>query len=185
MPFLTTGEIAGAYRVSIPTVKRWIREGYLTASRTTGGHYRISKNEFQRFQTAHGLASPPRPEVRILIVDDEANLVDLLVEYLAGDPRAFKLETATDGYEALIKVGGFKPTILILDVLMPRLDGIEVCRRLKANPETRAIGILGITGHPDSIPALVDAGAQACLAKPLRLGELGRELDRLLASMES
>jgi len=120
-------------------------------------------------------------EIRILIADDEPAIVDMLVDLLADDARGFKLETATDGYEALIKVGAFKPSVLILDVVMPRLDGIEVCRRLKAEPETRAIKILGITGYPDTIPALLEAGVDACLTKPPDVRQVQQALERLLA----
>ena len=123
-------------------------------------------------------------ETRILVVDDQADIVDLLVDFLSKDPRRFKIETATDGYEALIKVGEFKPSILILDARMPLLDGIEVCRRLKGNPRTWAMRILGVTGYPDMIPALLAAGADACLPKPVELAQLREELERALASLE-
>jgi CheY-like chemotaxis protein len=109
-------------------------------------------------------------------------VVDLFVDLLTEDPRGFLLDTATDGYEALIKVGTFQPTLLILDALMPRLDGVEVCRRLKAAPETRAIQILGITGYPDMVPALIEAGADVCLTKPLDLRLVQEALQRLLVS---
>ncbi len=185
---ITVGQAARHCQVSLPGFKRWIRAGRLAAFRTPGGHYRIQVREFQRFLKQYGMPSyysAGAAEIRILVVDDETEMVDLLVDFLAGDPRRFKLETATDGYEALIKVGAFKPSILILDVVMPRLDGIQVCRRLKAEPETRATKILGITGYPDAIPGLLEAGADACLAKPLDLLEVKRGLDRLLASLEA
>lgn len=182
--FLTTGEAAAHCQVSIPALKRWIRDGRLRAMRTPGGHSRIELREFQRFLQEHGMPaySVPSTETRILIVDDEPPILDVFVERLASGPRRFKLETAGDGYEALIKVGAFQPTLLILDVAMPRLDGIEVCRRLKATPETRAIKILGITGYPHTIPGLLEAGADACLTKPLDFQQVERELERLLAS---
>jgi CheY-like chemotaxis protein len=123
-------------------------------------------------------------ETRILIADDEPPLVKLLVDVLAADPRGLALDTATDGYEALIKVGAFRPTILILDVLMPGLDGIEVCRRLKADNRGQAIKILGITAHPAAIPALIEAGADLCLAKPIDLVSLEQAIDRLLDPRE-
>ena len=96
------------------------------------------REEFQRFLREHGMPpyAAPVSEARILIVDDEPEMVELLMEFLAKDPRGFKLETATDGYEALIKIGAFRPSLVLLDILMPRVDGIEVCRRLKADPET-------------------------------------------------
>jgi len=185
--YLTVGEAARHCRVSPPALRAWIRDGKLRAFRTLGKHCRIELKEFQRFLREHGMPPypAPPPETRILVVDDQPRIVDVLVDFLAGDPRGFKLETATDGYEALIKVGAFNPALLILDVAMPRLDGIEVCRRLKADPETRAIKILGITGYPDMIPPLLRAGADACLAKPLVLATVQQEIDRLLGGLEA
>lgn len=179
---LTAGDAARHCQVSIPALKRWIREGRLAAFKTPGGHYRVELREFQRFLKQYGMPAyqVPSSEARILIVDDETPIVDALVEFLSGDPRGFKLETATDGYEALIRVGSFKPSVLILDVVMPRLDGLEACRRLKAASETQAIKILGLTGYPETIPALMEAGAEACLAKPLDLTQVKQELERVL-----
>ncbi len=179
---ITTGQAARHCEVSVPTIRRWIRDGRLPGFTTAGRHLRIALADFQQFLARHGMPPyrPARSEIRILIVDDEPDLVATIVELLAADPRGFKVETAADGYEALIKVGLFKPTLLILDVLMPQLDGIKVCRRLKAEPETRAVKILGITGYPDAIPRLLAAGADGCLVKPLDLAQLGEELDRLL-----
>jgi len=186
-PFLTTGEVAHHCQVSIPAVKHWIRDGRLGAFRTPGGHSRIPLDRFQQFLRQHGMPSYPVPSegTRILVVDDEPDIVDIFVELLAGDPRGFKIETATDGYEALIKMGAFQPSLLILDVVMPRLDGVEVCRRLRGDPRTRAIKILGITGYPAMIPSLIEAGADACLTKPLDLRTVREELEHLLALAEA
>jgi excisionase family DNA binding protein len=179
---ITTQTAADHCQVSIPTLKRWIQSGSLLTFRTPGGHHRILVSDFQRFLRAEGLppyVPGPGPE-RILVADDDPGTVQVLLETLAMDPRGFSLESATDGYEALVKVGAFKPTVLILDVLMPALNGIEVCRRLRAGAETSEMKILGITGQPGLIPALMQAGADGCLAKPWRLEELRAELDRLL-----
>jgi CheY-like chemotaxis protein len=127
---------------------------------------------------------PPASPTRILIVDDELQVVDFFVDLLTEDPRGFLLDTATNGYEALIKVGTFQPSLLILDAVMPRLDGVEVCRRLKAAPATRAMRILGITGYSNMVPALLEAGADACLVKPLAFQLVQEELQRLMASLE-
>ncbi len=181
--YLTTGQASRHCQVSIPALKGWIRDGRLSAFKTPGGHSRIELREFQRFLQKHGMPAYPvsSSASRILIVDDEPLIVNLFVELLARDPRAFNVETATNGYDALIKVGAFKPSLLILDVIMPQLDGVEVCRRLKRDPETRAIRILGITGYPDSIPELIEAGADGCLTKPINLRTMQPELERLLS----
>lgn len=121
------------------------------------------------------------PVTRILIVDNEPRIVDVLVNLLTGDPREFRLETAMDGEDALLKVEAFDPSLLILDVVMRGLHGIDVCRRLKRNPERRTIKILGLTGYPTFVPALRKAGADACLTKPFDLWQVQQAVDRLIA----
>lgn len=180
---LTTRQAAAHCRVSIPTLRRWIRAGDLHAYLTPGGHRRIDLDEFQRFLAAQG--RPPYPDgagarTRLLIVDDEPLVVAMLVDLLSGGP--FTVETATDGYEALVKVGTFRPAVIILDAVLPGLDGVEACRCLRRLPETRDIRILGVTGHPSMAPVLRGAGADACVSKPLDPNLVVRELERLAAS---
>src|SRR5215831_20764345 len=119
---LTTGQAASHCQVSTPTVKTWIREGRLRAFKTPGGHARIAVDEFQRFLKRHRMPiyPTPPPPAGVLIVDDEPQLVEMLVEFLTHHPRGFKIETASDGYEALIKLGSLRPALLILDAMMPK-----------------------------------------------------------------
>jgi two-component system OmpR family response regulator len=186
MRFLTTGQIAASCQVTIPTVKRWIREGHLAAFQTAGGHFRVTEDEFRRFQEAHrmpvdrgGVEAEPPP--RILIVDDDTALLDTLWEALSWDGR-YKVEVAQDGYEGLIKVGSFAPRLLILDIRMPGLNGFQVCRRVKADPATRDTRILAITGHGGhhTREQILEAGADGYLDKPISLEALQAEVARLL-----
>lgn len=182
-PFLTTGEVAAAYGVSIPTVKRWIRDGYLKAVRTTGGHCRISRTEFLRFQMAHGGPAVGQGPPRILVVDDDQNVLNSLVDAL-GLERGYKVEGAGDGYEGLVKVGTFRPHLVILDIRMPGLDGFRVCERLKADPIARATKILALTAYSDEDVRrrILQAGADGFLPKPFQLSELQAEVARLLGA---
>lgn len=116
----------------------------------------------------------------MLLVDDEPLVVQMLHDLLLDG--AFAIETATDGYEALVKVGTFRPALIILDVVMAGLDGIEACRCLRRMPETRDVRILGMTGHPSMVPVLLGAGADACVTKPLDLDLVCREIERLAVS---
>jgi two-component system, OmpR family, response regulator len=186
MRFLTTGQIAGACQVTIPTVKRWIREGHLAAFQTAGGHFRVTEEEFRRFQEAHRMPverTGPEAEAlpRILIVDDDAALLDTLWEALSWDGR-YKVEVAQDGYEGLIKVGSFAPNLLVLDIRMPGLNGFQVCRRVKTDPATRDIKILAITGQSvhHTREQILEAGADGFLEKPIRLDDLQAEVARLI-----
>lgn len=183
---ITTGEAATHCRVSLQALRRWIREGRLKAFQTPGKHARIEVAEFQRFLAECGM--PPYPAgqglgaPRVLVVEDDPQVLQILTSLLAERSRELAVETAVDGYDALIKVGTFKPTFLILDVVMPRLDGLEVCRRLKAQPETRDIKILAVTGHLGMAESVLAAGAEACVTKPFDFDLLSRELERFLGS---
>ena len=179
---LTTRQAAAHCRVSIPTLRRWIRTGALGAHLTPGGHRRIDRDEFQRFLRAEGRpAYPVAPDARtrVLLVDDEPLVVQMLRDVLAD--QQFAIETAADGYEALVKVGTFRPALIILDVVLAGLDGIEACRCLRRLPETRAVRILGVTGHPSMVPVLLGAGADACVTKPLDVDVVVQEIKKLLS----
>jgi len=169
--------------VSIPTLRRWIRAGQLGAHLTPGGHRRIDLHEFQRFLRAQGRPAYPiasEPRTRVLLVDDEPLMLQMLHDLLVDGP--FAIETATDGYEALVKVGTFRPALIILDVVLAGLDGVEACRCLRRLPETRDVRILGVTGHPSMVPVLLGAGADACVTKPLDLDVVCREISRLTSA---
>ena len=121
---------------------------------------------------------------RVLVVEDDPDVLRILTSLLASYPRASTVETAVDGYEALIKVGTFRPSLLILDVVMPKLDGVEVCRRLRANPGTRHIKIVAITGRTDLVKEVLAAGADACLTKPFNFDRMDKELERFLPAAD-
>ena len=84
---------------------------------------------------------PHRP--RILIADDNPQGVELLDAYLAGSD--YDLAVATDGEDTLAKVASFHPDLILLDVMMPKISGFEVCKRLRSNPATRDIAIVMVT----------------------------------------
>jgi excisionase family DNA binding protein len=177
--FLTTGQVASACQVSIPTVKRWIREGHLSAFQVTGGHYRITRAELDRFLTAHGIPRTGPGAVRVLVVDDEAMLVEALGEVLRLAER-YEVETAGDGYEGLLRIGTFRPHLLVLDVRMPGIDGFQICRKVKADPATKDVAILAITASLELRDEILAAGADAFLGKPFDLAVLLAEVERLI-----
>ncbi|MFQ5540165.1 MAG: response regulator [Candidatus Binatia bacterium] len=181
MQFLTTGEFAQACQISIPTVKRWIREGHLAAFRTAGGHYRITEQEFKRFKLASGMPEREEGRPRILIIEDDQVLCDEMAEALSWDER-YEVEAAGEGYGGLIKVGTFFPHLLILDLRMPGLDGFQVCKRVKGDPVTRSIKVLAITAYPEhnARERILKMGADIFLEKPIQLVKLQAEVAQLL-----
>ena len=123
-------------------------------------------------------ARPPR----VLIADDNPQGVELLEAYLAGTD--YETQTAADGEETLRKVHEWKPDVILLDVMMPRISGFEVCKRLRADAQTRAIGVLMITAldQPSDIDRAVEAGTDDFLTKPINKAEL---LLRVRAALKS
>jgi excisionase family DNA binding protein len=181
MRYLTTGEVARRCQVTVGTVKNWIEAGQLEAFRTPGRHFRIPSSALRRFQATFGFpAAHDRP--RILVVDDEADFVDLAVETLTDLLPQARIESAGGGYEALLKIGSFEPHVLILDLRMPALDGFEVCRRVKEAPESKGIKILATTGFVDAEAEslALACGADAFFGKLEGFGALGRGVQELL-----
>ena len=109
---------------------------------------------------------------KILIADDNPQNVELLEAYLAD--VECEIETAVDGEETLQRVASFRPDLLLLDVMMPRLSGFEVCRKLRANPETRDLMILMVTAlnETSDYDRGVQAGTDDFLSKPVNKVEL-------------
>ena len=110
--------------------------------------------------------TPPTP--RVLIADDNAQNVELLEAYLAaGD---WDIRTAADGEETLARVRDWQPDLILLDIMMPKISGFEVCKRLRADPRTRDIAVLMITGldRPSDMDKAVDAGTDDFVTKPIK-----------------
>lgn len=117
---------------------------------------------------------------RILIADDNAANRELLEAYLLG--MDCELETAVDGEDALAKIAEFRPDLILLDVMMPKLSGFEVCRQLKDAPETARMMVLMVTAlnEPGDIERAVDAGTDDFLSKPVNRIELIKRVENML-----
>ncbi len=180
----TTGEVAEFCDVTINAVKKWIAAGKLPAFRTPGGHYRIERSDFKAFVEKFKLHIKDRlfkENKKILIVDDEEAVRAFIRGAIEASGEEYTLETACDGYEALIKIGSFNPQLLILDIRMPRIDGFEVCRRIKADENTKNIRIIAVSAYgSDELLKMKQSGADITLRKPLNMKELLRSVRSLL-----
>ena len=116
------------------------------------------------------------------MVDDQQDFIDLAVDGLKDLVPGAKVEGACGGYEALLRIGSFQPSILLLDLRMPGLDGFEVCRRVKEAPATKATRIVAMTGFADeeAQQLAMTCGADAFVTKREGLTALGRQIKGLL-----
>ena len=184
----TTGDVAAHCHVSQETVTNWIKRGQLLAYSTPGRHRRILLTDFQSFLVDHGM--PPvemetrgSDDRRVLVVDDEPDIVSVVVNLLKRDER-YVLETAADGFDAGLQIITFNPDLVILDLMMPYLDGFSVCQRIKSSAQTSHIKVLIITGHADqaNIDRALSSGADFCLTKPFRIHDLEAKVDELFST---
>lgn len=182
--FLTTHQIAALIGVSERTVANWIDRGHLDAFRTPGGHRRVSPPSLRRFLTARNIPVPEdlNDEVRILIVEDDPMVAETLKGLLVAGDAGYEVAAIGDGVTALIHIGDRKPQVVILDILMPGMDGLEVCRKIRENPEVRDVQVIFVTGRTDIDPVAVrrTTGARDVLFKPIRGAELREAVDRAL-----
>lgn len=174
--YLTPNEVADLLMVSPVTVRQWAQKGMLKALTTPGGHRRYTRQHVELFARKHGIAlqPPAHDNLRILVVDDDEQLTRYLCELLTHHDDNIAIETAENGFEAGRKVHLFNPDIVLLDLMMPGLDGFAVCQLIKDDPSTASIRIIAMTGYhtSDNVNQIVNAGAECCLAKPVKVEEL-------------
>ena len=117
---------------------------------------------------------------KILIADDNQANVELLDAYLSG--RDYEIETAENGAETLEKVKSFAPDLILLDIMMPKLSGFEVCEKLKADPKTEGIMILMVSALSErgDIERAVNVGCDDYLSKPVNKFELLKRVENML-----
>ncbi len=174
--YLTPAEVARLLMVSPVTVRQWAQKGALKSKATLGGHRRFSLQDIQEFARSRGLklVNESKDSIRILIVDDDVQVSKMLSELLSLLPYVIETLTAIDGFEAGSKVQSFQPDIVLMDLMMPGMNGFETCRRLKQDPATKGIRVVAMTGYPspENVEKIIQTGAEACLVKPIVRNQL-------------
>jgi excisionase family DNA binding protein len=173
----STHDVAKICCVTPTTVIRWIEDGLIPAFKTVGGHRRVRRGDLERVCKERGIPFnvPAGTEVgRILVVDDEPVVLDLVRDVVTELDHKFQVQVAPDAFDAGRLVVSFRPQLIFLDLMMPGVDGFEVCSRLKADSATRDTEVIAITGYytEANCERILSAGAAACLRKPLDVREV-------------
>ncbi len=181
----TTGEAAKICKVSQQTIIRCFDNGQLKGFRVPGSRFRrIPREALYKFMKDNGIPTDALEsgKRKVLLVDDDADLVDLMTKVLEEDGR-FEVRIASNGFDAGMMVKEYRPDLIVLDVMLPDINGKEVCHRVRADTTLEDVRILCISGmiEEDKIQELRLSGADDFLHKPFDIEEL---IDRMCSLLE-
>ncbi len=180
----TTGEAAEICRVSQQTIIRCFDSGRLKGFRVPGSKFRrIPRQNLIKFMRDNNipLDNLDSGRKKVLVVDDDAEIVELISDILTRDGR-FEIKTASSGYEAGMTTQMFRPDLILLDYMLPDVNGNVVCQTIRSNPEfenTRIIIVSGVIKQ-DEIDQLLRSGASDFVRKPFTISELTEKIDAAL-----
>lgn len=172
----TTGEAAKICKVSQQTIIRCFDNGTLKGFRVPGSRFRrIPRDQLFAFMKDNGIPTDALEsgKRKVLIVDDDEDLVELLVDAFERDGR-FDIRTANNGFDAGMQVKEFRPDLVVLDVMLPDINGKEVCQRVRSDQTLESVQIICISGmvEQDKVQDLRDAGANDFIQKPFNIDAL-------------
>lgn len=178
----TTFEAARICHVTHHSIKNWIRQGLIKASRTPGGHYRILEKDLDEFREKYDMfpKDASAKKYKIMVVDDDPEALQLIENILGKDEyEIIKVSNATEvGIKSVI----LSPDVILLDFLMPEINGFEVCRALRNNDITKNIPIMAVTclTKESDIERIFACGADEYLAKPFKVDQLIEKVKELV-----
>ena len=180
----TTGEAAEICRVSQQTIIRCFDAGRLDGFRVPGSRFRrIPRQNLIKFMKDNNipLDSIESGKRKVLIVDDDAEIVELIVEVLERDGR-LEVKTASSGYDAGMATQRFRPELILLDYMLPDVNGNVVCQTIRRNTEFENIKIIIVSGvvKEDEIAQLLKSGAEDFIRKPFNITELTDKITAVL-----
>lgn len=174
--YLMPAEVAELLAVSVVTVRNLVEKGELKSMSTSGGHRRFRYKDVIQYARNHGLELNLQESnsYKILIVDDDEQYLKMLEMMLNGLPFQLEVETAKNGFQAGFKAKQNIPDLLLLDIRMSGISGIEVAGAIKEDPETAGVRIIAMTGYADDDMSreMKQSGAETILQKPFTKEEL-------------
>ncbi|MDA3963182.1 MAG: response regulator [Planctomycetota bacterium] len=199
---LSLGRIAKLCHVSRTTVYRWIINGHLKAYTLPSGHFRVKPDDLSSFCQSFGIpdpklaaaeeAPPPAPspaKLRVLIADDHPDMVLVLRKVVERYLPDAEIHEAVNGVDTCIAVGTIEPQLVLLDIMMPGMDGFAVLQELLRRPELNDSRVLVVSAYEpfDRVLELERQYEQvvACLRKPISVEGLGSQLRAIAGSFHS
>jgi len=180
----TTGEAAAVCKVSQQTIIRCFDSGRLQGFRVPGSRFRrIPREELLRFMRDNNIPTDvlEGSTKRVLVVDDDPGIRELFEDLLGRDPR-FSVRSAASGYDAGMLTQSYRPHLIVLDYMLPDINGNVVCQSVRENPDTQHAKVIIVSGvvEQDRVDELLKAGADEFMKKPFNIRELVSKMEKLL-----
>jgi len=180
----TTGEVAKICNLSQQTIIRCFDAGRVEGFRIPGSRFRrIPHESLIKFMQSNDIpiSSLQSGKKKILIVDDDAEIIEMMVDVLVRDGR-FEVKSASSGYEGGIMTEQFRPDLIILDYMLPDVNGNIVCRTIKQNPDFADIVVIIVSEgvKKEEIDDLKQAGAEDFIKKPFNITQLVDKITSIL-----
>jgi excisionase family DNA binding protein len=158
---LTTTEAARLMGFHVNTLKNWVRDNKMPAFKTLGGHYRIRTLDLVRTLRENGIPIPSQlePRFNIAVIDEDASFQAQVKGAFSSRPGTFEIKPFLNGFDALVGIGRGIPDMIILNVRLPQMDGLQLLSKLKSNSETEAIKVLAVADNPQEAKSALAAGA--------------------------
>jgi excisionase family DNA binding protein len=181
----TTHEVSKICKVDITSVINWVNSGKIKAYKTPGGHRRIKRSDLIVFLKQYNF--PVSEDVfetapTILVVEDDEAMRDFAKNAIQKKWSDYKIYEAEDGFAAGKLISDKKPDLVILDIKLPGIDGVEVCKLIRKDKALSKTKVLAITGYasPETKKKILDAGADEYIEKPFNKDKLLENVETLL-----
>jgi excisionase family DNA binding protein len=183
--YISVNEIAEYLEVSKQTVHKCIQDKKIKSYPIPSGRKKVLRDDFLSYLKDHDLPVNndmfPNYRKKMVVIDDDDKIINLFQRYFQKVSSGWQIEYARDGMTGLLKIGVFRPDVIILDIEMPGMDGIEVCKKIQEDANLAHIKIIIISGFTSIYEdELQELGMVTVLEKPFTFSELNEKLNQFL-----
>ena len=178
--YLVPQTVAQLMTVSLSQVNSWINNHELIADIVVDGHHRFQLDNIKSFAQAKNIELiNQNNQERLLIVDDEPLYAEFLKDYLSAKYNELDIDVCFNGFAAGLKINSFNPTVILLDIRTPGVDGLQFCEQIKQDPVHNHIRVIAMSGgiEVDMKKRLGNLGTEAYFEKPIDMNKLMAQLN--------
>ncbi len=178
--FYTTSEVAKILHVAVGSVINWVNNKQIKAIVTPGGHRKISNNDLLDFLKELNYVIPSFliEKKLVYIVDDDETIHSFFRE-IFSHIEGFDIKVFSSGTEALLAIGKDLPEIIVVDILMPDVDGIKVIQNIRNHEQLKEMQIIAISGDTTKKTVSIESGANIFIKKPIEIDDFRKSLHKL------